>query len=70
MYVLFKNIQGGELNITGQSKVMRLNTAETCTDSNGASKASTSEAIDHFSFFHNFHTNAANYIENKHTEFE
>ena len=24
MFVLFKNIQGGELNIIGQSKVMRL----------------------------------------------
>jgi len=48
MFVLFKNIQGGELNIIGQSKVMRLNTAETCTDSNGASEASTSEAIAHF----------------------
>jgi len=48
MFVLFKNIQGDELNITGQSKVMRLNTAETCTDSNGASEASTFEAIEHF----------------------
>jgi len=27
---------------------MQLNTAETCTDSNGASEASTSEAIEHF----------------------
>jgi len=27
---------------------MWLNTAETCTDSNGASEASTSEAIEHF----------------------
>jgi len=48
MFVLFKNIQGGELNILGQSKVMRHNKAETCTDSNGASEASTSEAIAHF----------------------
>jgi len=27
---------------------MQLNTAETCTDSNGAAKVSTSEAIEHF----------------------
>jgi len=37
-----------EVNIIGQSKAMRLNTAETCTDSNGASEASTSEVIEHF----------------------
>ena len=49
---------------------MRHNTTETCTDSSGASEASTSEAIAHFLFIHNFHTNAANYIENKHTELE
>jgi len=48
MFVLFKNIQDGELNIIGQIKVMRLNTAETWADSNGASEASTSEAIAHF----------------------
>jgi len=48
MFVLCKNIQGDELNIIGQSKVMRLNTAETCTGSNGASEVSTSEAIEHF----------------------
>jgi len=48
MFVFFKHIQGVELNIIGQSKVMRLNTAETCTDSNGASEPSTSEAIEHF----------------------
>jgi len=48
MFVLFKNIQGGEQNIIGQSKVMRHNTAETCTDGNGSSEASTSEAIAHF----------------------
>jgi len=51
MFVLFKNIQGGELNIIGQSKAMRLNMAETCTDSNGASEASTSEEIEHFNLF-------------------
>jgi len=48
MFLLFKNIQGGELNIIGQSKVMLLNTVQTCTDSNRASEASTSEAIEHF----------------------
>jgi len=48
MFVLFKNLQSSELNIIGQSKVMQLNSAETCTDSNGASEASTSEAIEHF----------------------
>ena len=51
MFVLFKNIEGGELNIIGQSKVIRLNTAETCTGSNGASEVSTSEAIEHFNLF-------------------
>jgi len=48
MFVVCKNIQGDELNIIGQSKVMQLNTAETCTGSNGASEVSTSEAIEHF----------------------
>jgi len=70
MFVLFKNLQSSELNIIGQSKVMQLNSAETCTDSNGASEASTSEAIEHFWFIHNFHTNVANNIENKHIEIE
>jgi len=70
MFVLFKDIQGGELNIIGQSMVVRLNMAETCIDSNGAGKASTSVAIEHFQFIHNFHANAANNIENKHTELE
>jgi len=46
MFVLFKNILGGELRFFGQSKVMRLNTAETCTDSIEASEVSTSEAIE------------------------
>jgi len=51
MFVLFTNIQDGELNIIGQSKVMRLNTAETCTGSNEAINLSTSEAFEHFHLF-------------------
>ena len=44
----FHKLLKHELRIFGQSKVMQLNTAETCTDSNGASEVSTSEAIEHF----------------------
>jgi len=44
----FHKLLRHELHIFGQSKVIQLNTAETCTDSNGVSEVSTSEAIEHF----------------------
>ena len=50
-FAFFHKLSRHELRTFGQSKVMRLNTAEICTGSNGASEASTSEAIEHFNLF-------------------
>jgi len=47
----FHTLSRHELHISGQSKVIRLNTAETCRGINGVSEVSTSEAIEDFNLF-------------------